>query len=103
LKKTKPFSITKRQVWEAYKLVHNRGKSAGCDGQDWAMFDTGMSKHLYKIWNRMASGSYMPPAVKCVEIDKAGGGKRYLGVPAVSDRVAQMVVKRAFEAVVEPI
>lgn len=83
-------------------MVHNKGKSAGYDDQDWKMFDANLPKNLYKIWNRMASGSYMPPAVKLVEIEKTGGGSRMLGV-TVSDRVAQMVVKTALERVIDPI
>lgn len=101
--KTKPFAITKSQIWQAYKKVRNHGKSAGYDNQDWPKFDINLPKNLYKIWNRMASGSYMPPAIKLVEIPKVEGGARILGVPTVSDRVAQMVVKSALEVTLEPI
>ena len=98
----KPFGISKRDVWEAYcKVKENRG-AAGVDGQSLEDFERDLKNNLYKLWNRMASGSYFPPPVLAVEIPKAGGGKRRLGVPTVSDRIAQMVVKRAFEPEVEP-
>lgn len=98
----KPFGISKRGVWEAYcKVKENRG-AAGVDGQSLEDFERDLKNNLYKLWNRMTSGSYFPPPVLAVEIPKAGGGKRRLGVPTVSDRIAQMVVKRAFEPEVEP-
>jgi RNA-directed DNA polymerase len=67
------------------------------------MFEQNLSRNLYKLWNRMSSGSYFPPPVKQVEIPKAKGGTRKLGIPTVSDRIAQTVVKRAIEPVLEPI
>lgn len=97
----KPFPITKRQVWEAYKRVKANQGGAGVDGQSIATFDEDMENNLYKLWNRLASGSYMPPPVKRVEIPKANGGIRPLGVPTVADRIAQMVAKQALEPEME--
>ena len=93
----KPFGISKRAVWEAYRKVKENRGAAGVDGQSLEDFERDLKNNLYKLWNRMASGSYFPPPVLTVEIPKAGGGMRRLGVPTVSDRIAQMVVKRAFE------
>jgi len=101
--KTKPFNITKRQVWQAYKQVRHNGEGTGVDQQDWPAFDSDLSNHLYRLWNRLSSGSYMPPAVRLVEIEKSGGGKRPLGIPTVSDRIAQAVVKQMLEPSVEPL
>lgn len=81
---TKPFVIAKRAVWEAYQQVKANRGSAGIDGESNAMFDEKLSKNLYKLWNRMSSGSYLPPPVKQVEIPKATGGTRKLGIPTVS-------------------
>jgi len=97
----KPFPITKRQVWEAYKRVKANQGGAGVDGQTVQAFEERLEDNLYKLWNRMASGSYLPPPVKRVEIPKAGGGKRPLGIPTVSDRIAQMVVKQVLEPELE--
>lgn len=97
----KPFPITKRQVWEAYKRVKANQGGAGVDGQSIAEFDEAMENNLYKLWNRLASGSYMPPPVKRVEIPKADGGLRPLGVPTVADRIAQTVVKQVLEPEME--
>lgn len=99
---TKPFMISKQMVWEAYKRVRERKGSAGVDEQSIADFEKDVKNNLYKLWNRLSSGSYFPPAVKRVEIPKADGGVRPLGIPTVSDRIAQMVVKIAFEPEVEP-
>jgi RNA-directed DNA polymerase len=93
----KPLPITKRMVWEAYKLVKKKGKAAGVDGQSLEDFAGDLENHLYRLWNRLASGSYFPPPVRRVEIPKAGGGVRPLGIPTVADRIAQMVVKRCLE------
>ncbi len=101
--KAKPFSIPKREVWEAWKQVKANQGAAGVDGQTVHDFEADLSKNLYKVWNRMASGSYFPAPVKRVEIPKSDGGKRPLGVPTVTDRIAQTVVKRYLEPIVEPI
>jgi group II intron reverse transcriptase/maturase len=93
----KPLPITKRMVLEAYQLVAGNGKAAGVDGQSLDEFAQDLGNNLYKLWNRMASGSYFPPAVKRVEIPKANGGIRPLGIPTVADRIAQMVVKQYLE------
>jgi RNA-directed DNA polymerase len=103
MKSTKPFVIAKREVWEAYQQVKANRGSAGIDEETIAMFEQNLSRNLYKLWNRMSSGSYFPPPVKQVEIPKAKGGTRKLGIPTVSDRIAQTVVKRAIEPVLEPI
>jgi len=88
----KPFVISKQLVWEAYKQVKANKGAAGVDGQSIADFETNLQDNLYKIWNRMSSGTYFPPPVLAVEIPKAhGGGTRTLGVPTVADRVAQTV------------
>ena len=96
--RTKPFMIDKRKVFEAYKAVRfNRG-AAGVDGQTLEDFEKDLKGNLYKIWNRMCSGSYFPPPVRAVSIPKkSGDGERILGVPTVSDRIAQMVVKQQIE------
>jgi RNA-directed DNA polymerase len=100
----KPFDISKREVWEAYRQVKANKGAAGVDGQSIEDFEKDLKNNLYKIWNRMSSGSYFPPAVKAVEIPKShGDGKRILGVPTVGDRIAQTVVARRLEAKVEPI
>lgn len=103
VKSAKPFPVSKRQVWEAYKRVKANRGAAGIDGQTLAGFDENVADNLYKLWNRLASGSYMPQAVRRVEIPKADGGVRPLGIPAVSDRIAQMVVKQVLEPVLEPL
>ncbi len=94
---TKSIPITKTMVWEAYQKVRSNKGSAGVDGRSLAAYDGNRSKELYKLWNRMASGSYFPPPVKRVEIPKTGGNKRPLGIPTVSDRIAQQVVKTYLE------
>ena len=97
----KPFSISKREVWESYKLVRANRGAAGIDGQSISAFEKNLANNLFKMWNRMSSGSYFPLAVRRVEIPKDTGGKRPLGIPTVSDRIAQMVVKRYLEPIVE--
>jgi RNA-directed DNA polymerase len=100
----KPFCIAKREVWEAYKQVKANHGAAGVDGQSIEDFDRELSKNLYRIWNRMSSGSYFPPPVRRVDIPKGdAGGTRPLGIPTVSDRIAQMVVKRHLEPILEPV
>ncbi|HMD06494.1 MAG TPA: group II intron reverse transcriptase/maturase [Candidatus Acidoferrum sp.] len=93
----KPFNIDKKQVYEAYKAVKSNGGAAGVDGQTIEQFEADLKSSLYKIWNRMSSGSYFPPPVRAVSIPKKSGGQRILGVPTVADRVAQMVVKQVIE------
>jgi len=100
---TKPYDIAKRTVWEAYQLVRANRGAAGVDDETIAMFEQNLSGNLYKLWNRMSSGSYFPPPVKQVEIPKATGGTRKLGVPTVSDRVAQAVAKLMIEPVLDPL
>ncbi len=94
---TKPFGISKRAVWEAYRRVKENRGAAGVDHQSLEDFGQDLANNLYKLWNRLASGSYFPPPVLMVEIPKAQGGMRTLGIPTVADRIAQMVVKQAFE------
>jgi RNA-directed DNA polymerase len=89
----KPFMIEKRQVYKAYKAVKSNRGAAGVDGQTIEQFEEDLEGNLYKIWNRMSSGSYFPPPVRAVTIPKKSGGERILGVPTVGDRIAQMVVK----------
>lgn len=99
--KTKPFEIAKRDVWEAWKRVRSKHGGSGIDGQTVEDIEGDVGNQLYKLWNRMSSGSYMPQAVQRVEIPKADGGMRPLGIPSVIDRVAQTVVKQALEPVLE--
>jgi len=100
--KTKPYEISKHVVLEAFQRVKANKGAAGIDGESLKAFEEDLKNNLYKIWNRMSSGSYFPPPVKAVEIPKKNGGTRILGVPTVTDRVAQMVVKIYFEPQVEP-
>ena len=100
---TKPFTIPKRLVYEAFKAVKANAGSAGVDKETIEDFEADLKGNLYRIWNRMSSGSYFPPPVKAVAIPKKNGGERILGVPTVADRVAQMVVKTVLEPVLEPI
>jgi RNA-directed DNA polymerase len=101
--KTKSFAISKRAVWDAYRKVRDNKGAAGVDEQSLAQFEQNLQDNLYKLWNRMASGSYFPPPVKLVEIPKKSGGVRPLGVPTVADRIAQTVAAQELEKVVEPI
>ena len=87
----KPFKITKKQVYEAYKAVKSNHGAAGVDKETIEQFEADLKGNLYKLWNRMSSGSYFPPPVRAVSIPKKSGGERILGVPTVADRVAQMV------------
>ena len=99
----KPFKISKLSVWEAYKKVKANHGSAGADGQSIEDFELNLKDNLYKIWNRMSSGSYFPPAVLRVEIPKSDGKIRPLGIPTVADRIAQMVIKQQLEPKLEKI
>jgi RNA-directed DNA polymerase len=103
MSEAKPYCISKWEVWEAYKKVKANHGAAGVDAQSIAEFDKRVKDNLYKIWNRMSSGSYFPPPVRTVKIPKANGGERTLGIPTVSDRIAQMVVKSRLELAVDPL
>lgn len=100
--KTKPYCISKKVVFEAWLRVKANKGAAGVDGASIAQFERRLKDNLYKVWNRMSSGTYFPPPVRRVMIPKADGGERPLGIPTVGDRVAQMVVKRYLEPEVEP-
>lgn len=99
--KTKSFAVSKRMVYDSYLKVMTKKGCAGIDGQSIKMFEAGMSKNLYKIYNRMASGSYFPPPVRTAFIPKKQGGFRPLGIPTVGDRIAQGVVKDYLEPTME--
>ncbi|NTW16437.1 MAG: group II intron reverse transcriptase/maturase [Syntrophaceae bacterium] len=101
MNKAKPFCISKWEVWEAYKLVKSNKGAAGVDGQSIAEFEEDVKDNLFKIWNRMSSGSYFPPPVRRVDIPKDNGRTRPLGIPTVADRIAQTVVKRYLEPILE--
>jgi group II intron reverse transcriptase/maturase len=101
--RAKPFDIPKREVWEAFKCVRANRGAAGVDGQSIEAFEADLEDNLYKLWNRLSSGSYFPPPVRRVDIPKGEGKTRPLGIPTVADRIAQMVVKRYLEPLVEPI
>lgn len=103
MKNAKSFEISKQLVMEAYKRVKANRGSAGIDDVTILDFEQDLKGNLYKIWNRMSSGCYLPPAVKLVEIPKANGSKRPLGIPTVGDRVAQMVVVLLLEPKLEPV
>ncbi len=101
LNQTKPFEISKNGVMNAYKVVKANKGAAGIDEQTIQEFEGNLKDNLYKLWNRMSSGSYFPPSVKRVEIPKGDGGMRPLGIPTVADRVAQQVVKQRLEPELE--
>lgn len=101
--KTRPFKIAKEAVWEAWLKVRANKGSAGIDTVSIEEFEKDLKNNLYKLWARMSSGSYMPPAVLLVEIPKKDGGKRALGIPTVSDRIAQMVVKQEIEPTIDKV
>ena len=103
MQEAKSFTISKQLVWQAWLKVKANQGAAGVDGQTIEGFEKDLKDNLYKIWNRMSSGSYMPKAVKLVEIPKNGGGKRLLGIPTVTDRVCQMVAVMMLEPNLEPI
>jgi RNA-directed DNA polymerase len=102
LDKTKPFNISKRAVWEAYLSVKANKGAAGVDDVSITKFEEKLKDNLYKLWNRMSSGSYMPSPVRAVSIPKDSGGERILGIPTVADRIGQMVVTMYLEPLVEP-
>ena len=97
----KPFEIPKQVVWEAYLRVKSAGGAPGVDGQTIEAFERNLKNNLYRIWNRMSSGTYFPPPVLRVAIPKRDGGTRKLGIPTVADRIAQTVVKMVLEPRVE--
>lgn len=102
MEKGKSLDISKKEVWLAYKSVKANRGAGGIDGVDFEKFEENLTDNLYKLWNRMASGSYFPQPVKGVEIPKKNGKKRLLGIPTIADRVAQMVVRNRLEPIVEP-
>ena len=99
----RPFTIEKRKVLEAFQHVNANQGAAGVDGQKLESFRERLGPNLYKLWNRMSSGSYMPSPVRRVMIPKADGGQRPLGIPTVTDRIAQEVVRLYLEPLVEPV
>jgi Reverse transcriptase (RNA-dependent DNA polymerase) len=99
----KSFDIPKTLIWEAYKHVKVNGGAAGIDQQTIEQFEEHLGDNLYKLWNRMCSGSYFPPPVKAVPIPKKSGGVRVLGIPTIADRVAQTVVKQWLEPKLDPL
>jgi RNA-directed DNA polymerase len=101
--RAKPFYIPKREVWEAYKRVKANQGAAGVDGQTIEDFEAELANNLHKLWNRLSSGSYFPAPVRRVDIPKSDGKTWPFGIPAVADRIAQMVVKRDLEPLVEPV
>ncbi len=103
MSETKPFSISKRMVYMAYQKVKSNRGSAGVDGTSMDEFEKNYRNHLYKLWNQMSSGSYIPPPVKLVEIQKKGGGLRPLGIPTIADRIGQTLVRGLLEPTLEPL
>jgi len=101
--KTKPFAVSKEMVYSSYLKVCDKNGSAGIDKETIEKFNEDLSGNLYKVWNRMSSGSYYPPAVRTVLISKKQGGTRPLGIPTVSDRIAQGVAKEYLEPILEPL
>ncbi len=100
--RAKSFCISKKVVWEAYKRVKAKKGAAGVDSESIEAFEGKLKNNLYRIWNRMSSGTYFPPPVRAVGIPKKDGGERRLGIPTVADRIAQAVVKMYLEPLVEP-
>src|SRR5690606_12244811 len=103
MKGAKPFVIDRMEMYDAYRKVQSNRGSGGVDGVSLLDFSTDWKNHLYRLWNRMSSGSYMPPAVKLIEIPKKGGGLRPLGIPTIADRIAQSVVRGLLEPRLEPL
>jgi len=99
---TKSNKISKQLVFEAWEQVKKNGGAPGVDGESIERFEERLKDNLYKIWNRMSSGSYFPPAVLLCDIAKSDGKVRTLGIPTVADRVAQMVVKKVIEPQIDP-
>ena len=103
MSEAKPYNISKQLVWDAWKQVKANHGAEGVDGVSIEAFEKDLKRNLYKVWNRMSSGTYFPPPVRLVEIPKANGGVRPLGISTIADRVAQTVAKMVLEPVVEPI
>src|SRR5208283_5069441 len=103
MEETKSVPITKGMVWQAFKKVRAKKGSAGIDKESIKDFEMKLKDNLYKVWNRLASGSYFPPHVKEVEIKKDNGKMRKLGIPTVSDRIAQTVIKDYLEPDIDKI
>ena len=101
MENSKPYKIPKRNVWIAYKKVKANKGSAGIDGMNFEKYEKHLTNNLYKLWNRMSSGSYFPKAVKAVEIPKKNGGTRRLGIPTIDDRIAQMTAKMIVEPTID--
>lgn len=102
MSEAKQFDISKKAVIAAFQAVKENAGSYGADEQTIKEFEEHLNNNLYKLWNRMASGSYFPKPVRAVAIPKKNGGIRILGIPTVEDRIAQMVAKMYFEPLVEP-
>ena len=102
MKSTKPFKISKFVVEQAWELVKANKGAGGVDGETIEQFESNLKDNLYKLWNRMSSGTYFPQAVRTVGIPKKDGGERKLGIPSITDRIAQMVAKLYVEPLVEP-
>jgi RNA-directed DNA polymerase len=100
---TKSQPITRLMVWQAYKEVRSNAGSGGVDNMDWKYLEQNQYAEIYKLWNRLSSESYFPQAVKQVAIPKKGGGFRNLGIPTLLDRIAQQVVRKHLERIVEPL
>ena len=98
----KPFAISKQEVWKAYLQVKSNGGAAGVDAESIEVFEQDLKGNLYRLWNRLASGTYCPPPVREVVMSKRAGGERKLRIPTVTDRIAQTVVKNYLEPKVEP-
>lgn len=103
MNKVKPYDICKKIVVEAYQRVKANKGCSGIDGESISKYEGNLKDNLYKLWNRMSSGSYFPPSVKGIDIPKKDGSKRTLGIPIVQDRIAQMVVKIYLEPSLEKI
>jgi len=100
---SKGIPITKQMVWESYKKVKSKKGSGGVDGKDLKSYSENLSSNLYRLWNRLTSGSYYPKAVLQVEIPKKDGSKRKLGIPTIEDRIAQQVIKDYLEPRLEKV
>ena len=96
------FDISKTLVWKAYLRVRSRKGAPGVDEESIEKFEENLKDNLYKLWNRMSSGSYFPAPVRRVEIPKKTAGVRLLGIPTVADRIAQTVVKMSLKPILAP-